>query len=670
MIEGYPSALNEYTSSLFIYLLIPSFTYFFVIINSESVVLSNAKRYQILDSSNSYTSMTEGSGEDHNRNTAKENQEFEDDEDDEFTATLEQVGVLPRFSIWPHMPSIDYDPKKIAKRLVTAAAYYFPDKSNVEEIFQDKKDNIKSLCMNLSESFTEIVDSAIRYPVEDLNIDDEEAVEFIPVVQGKSPKQDTPVPSGVEMIKQVSMSKISLADDRLVNYDHLTYLTFEQFKDQKFLRDRIKKILKLDLSPLDQRFLIQKLMSRTYREKEKYTESPFQYNDDHCKKNGNGVVDMDGMIDNDDEHASNSDEVFLSDEALRPNYFNKDKMIFGCKHYRTNCKIECPVCKGWYPCPHCHDAVIKTHKLQRRLTRHFLCMYCNTPQDPQQYCANCNKPFGRYYCDKCKLCDDDPNKHIYHCDKCGICRLGLGLNKDYFHCDKCNVCISIELRDKHVCIENSTRSNCPICDEYMFNSYKTVVFMSCGHPIHQACYDMYTKHSYKCPLCSKSIVNMKAQFRILDKEIEQTVMPEELSNWKALIKCIDCGGRSKVPYHYLGLRCKHCGSYNTMQVKLLKNWDDKESWDSNPNFVKEQPHTVKNELDENFLFEKKRDDEVSRNDSITNGLDQIHADKPNEDAFGDSYVKNFVRVINRFEKYPSISEAFKDWMRTSMPDMQ
>ena len=322
--------------------------------------------------------MKEGT-QDENRIYASNNTIGLDDEDeyedDEFTATLEQVGVLPRFSIWPHIPSIDYDPKNIAKRFVTAAAYYLPDKSNVEGILQDKKDNIKSLCMNLSESFTEMVDSAVHYPVEDLNINDEQTMDSTSVELNKVPNPSTPVPSGVAMIKQGSTSKISLADNRLVNYDHLTYLTFEQFKDEKFLRTRIRKILGLDLSPLDQRFLIQKLMSRTYREKKKYSES---LNDGESEENGFTI----GRHVN-DEQVCNPDKVFLSDEALKPSYFNKEKGILGCKHYQTNCKIECSICKRWYPCPHCHDTVIKSHPLQRKSTRHFLCMYCNTPQDPQ-----------------------------------------------------------------------------------------------------------------------------------------------------------------------------------------------------------------------------------------------------------------------------------------------
>lgn len=567
-----------------------------------------------------------------------------DNEDDEFTSSLEQVGkfILPSFSIWPHLPSlITYDPRRIAKRLSETASYYLPQRGNVEEILISKKDGFKNLCVDMSEFFTKVVNSAVDYPIEDfLKIHDNSMV----------PNEEEKDPSGVKQIHQPKCSKLSLVNDRLASYDHLTYITFDQFKDADFLRTRIRMILDLDISPIDRRFLIQKLMSRTYHEREKFQSSSERKS-----------------VDSDSEESSSETEddevVVLSDEAIRPSYFDAAKGILGCKHYQTNCKLECPICRKWFACPFCHDEVIKSHKLPRKLTTHFLCMYCNTPQNPSQFCVHCNREFGRYYCDKCKLVDNDPMKHIYHCDKCGICRLGLGLNKDYFHCDKCNACISIALKERHVCVENSTHSNCPICDEYMFNSNKTVVLMACGHPIHQACFDEYTKHSYKCPLCSKTIVNMESQFRILDKEIDKTVMPGELRNWVAVIKCIDCEGRSKVPYHYLGLRCNHCGSYNTMQLKILKgDQDSSEVSNSKEPQVNDQDSFIKQSMNQNFSLMQGIDEDTNDQLSLASAESQISNDVT------DSYVQNFIRVINRFEDYPSISEAFKDWMGTSMPE--
>ncbi len=69
------------------------------------------------------------------------------------------------------------------------------------------------------------------------------------------------------------------------------------------------------------------------------------------------------------------------------------------------------------------------------------------------------------------------------CDKCGICRVGG--RENYFHCDTCNCCYSVQLRNTHVCVQNSMACNCPVCFEYLFDSVKPINVMPCGHTIHQ-----------------------------------------------------------------------------------------------------------------------------------------------------------------------------------------
>lgn len=89
----------------------------------------------------------------------------------------------------------------------------------------------------------------------------------------------------------------------------------------------------------------------------------------------------------------------------------------------------------------------------------------------------------------------------------------------------------------------------------MFTSPDTVVFMRCGHSIHHKCYAEYSKTSYRCPICSKSITNMESRFRNLDRTIESQPMPTEFRDTKALVYCNDCGAKSAVKYHWLGLKC-------------------------------------------------------------------------------------------------------------------
>lgn len=271
-----------------------------------------------------------------------------------------------------------------------------------------------------------------------------------------------------------------------------------------------------------------------------------------------------------DSVSSDDEEVILTSMDQMPSWHDKSKKILGCSHYQKKCKVECATCLKWYPCRFCHDAAVSDHKMIRADIKHVLCMECNTPQAPEQYCVNCETELANYFCSKCVLYDNDVTKDIYHCDKCGICRLGIGLGKDYFHCDECNDCLSIDLRERHRCLTNTTHCDCPICNEYLFTSVHKVVFMKCGHSIHLHCYDEMVKHLYKCPLCKKTVVNVETQFRILDQEIEQSPLPAPYNGWRCHISCNDCLGKSNAAYHVLGLKCKYCKSYNTNQLKLTK----------------------------------------------------------------------------------------------------
>lgn len=110
-----------------------------------------------------------------------------------------------------------------------------------------------------------------------------------------------------------------------------------------------------------------------------------------------------------------------------------EKSILGCEHYMRNIKVQCYDCKKWYTCRHCHDQAEK-HTLVRKEIKNMLCMLCSTPQPAAEYCRRCNEQTAVYYCDICKLWDNDARRRIYHCEDCGICRVGEGLGKDYVHC--------------------------------------------------------------------------------------------------------------------------------------------------------------------------------------------------------------------------------------------
>lgn len=289
-----------------------------------------------------------------------------------------------------------------------------------------------------------------------------------------------------------------------------------------------------------------------------------------------------------------------ANDDVNPNVEEEDALPdLGCMHYKRNVKVQCFDCRQWYSCRHCHDAAHDLpfrHNLNRKKTQNMLCMLCQTPQPAGETCVNCGEYAAWYYCDKCKLWDNDSNKRIYHCDDCGLCRLGEGLGKDFVHCRRCNVCISISTSASHPCIERATDSDCPLCLSYLFESPTPVVSLPCGHYMHGSCYKDLMAVTYKCPVCSKSAVNMELQWRKLDDEIAIQPMPEddgELEDLlphlegvttnetenptetaqppprrprRAWISCNDCNARSWTPFHWLGLKCHYCGGYNTNQM--------------------------------------------------------------------------------------------------------
>ena len=131
--------------------------------------------------------------------------------------------------------------------------------------------------------------------------------------------------------------------------------------------------------------------------------------------------------------------------------------------------------------------------------------------------------------------------------------------------------MSMSVEHSHKCIERVSDCDCPICGEYMFTSPRPVVFMLCGHSIHQTCYYEHMNSSYKCPICSKSTVNMETQFQNLTRAIETQPMPPQFQDTKAMVSCNDCYAKSAVKYHWLGLKCAICDSYNTAQLSILSD---------------------------------------------------------------------------------------------------
>ena len=260
-------------------------------------------------------------------------------------------------------------------------------------------------------------------------------------------------------------------------------------------------------------------------------------------------------------------------------FLKKNMEANGCSHYPRKCKILAPCCKIWYPCRLCHNDQYKGPKaggcqievMDRRAVSKIKCLICEEEQEASNKCQKCGVEFACYYCPICKLWDDTPDKQIYHCEKCGICRIG-DINTN-FHCDNCSADFPSTGKDSHKCTKQNMVTNCPICFEDLFSSREPAIPLNkCGHFIHAHCLKSYIKKSKsnRCPLCFKSIYDEDPEYiEELDQIIESTRenLPPELKEKKVNALCNDCLQRSEgILFHFLGLKCAGCGSYNTREV--------------------------------------------------------------------------------------------------------
>ncbi|GMQ11342.1 hypothetical protein CsSME_00054002 [Camellia sinensis var. sinensis] len=249
-----------------------------------------------------------------------------------------------------------------------------------------------------------------------------------------------------------------------------------------------------------------------------------------------------------------------------PSFRDPEKLVFGCEHYKRNCKLLAACCGKLFTCRFCHDKV-SDHSMDRKATAEMMCMCCLKIQAVGPICTtpSCNDLLmAKYYCHICKFFDDE--RTVYHCPYCNLCRLGRGLGVDFFHCMKCNCCLSLKLVN-HKCLEKSLETNCPICCEFLFTSSATVRGLPCGHYMHSACFQAYACRNYICPICSKSMGDMAVYFGMLDALLATEELPEEYRDRLQDILCNDCERKGTARFHWLYHKCGLCGSYNTRVIQ-------------------------------------------------------------------------------------------------------
>ncbi|XP_053961245.1 rho GTPase-activating protein gacU [Anastrepha ludens] len=236
---------------------------------------------------------------------------------------------------------------------------------------------------------------------------------------------------------------------------------------------------------------------------------------------------------------------------------------FGCAHYKRRAMFVTPCCNKFYKCRFCHDEN-ESHHFDRKTLTELICSECNTRQKVQEQCEACGTRFGKYTCLICNLFDDTDKKQ-YHCNGCGICRIGGAEN--FFHCEVCDMCLPIRLKiDGHRCVENISRSHCPVCLGDIHTSRIPCHIPDCGHLLHKTCFDqLLNSGHYTCPICQTSLIDMTALWEYLDAQAVSLPVPKKYENQRIHIFCNDCHKTSKTKFNFIGLKCMQCGAYNTTQ---------------------------------------------------------------------------------------------------------
>ena len=122
-------------------------------------------------------------------------------------------------------------------------------------------------------------------------------------------------------------------------------------------------------------------------------------------------------------HSSNEETESLileleSAESLLKEVLDRGLMEHGCPHYRRRCCIRSPCCDEIFGCHHCHNEAKnnisvdpkQSHDIPRQKVEQVICLLCGTEQEVRQNCTNCGVCMGKYFCEACKLYDDDTSK--------------------------------------------------------------------------------------------------------------------------------------------------------------------------------------------------------------------------------------------------------------------
>jgi len=285
-----------------------------------------------------------------------------------------------------------------------------------------------------------------------------------------------------------------------------------------------------------------------------------------------------------------------------------------CNHYERNCTLIAPCCGAAFGCRICHDdcpilpplLIAKRaarrstrsssmpggwtnmndtartsqdthHTIDRFAVKEIICRKCYTKQSSKtNKCVNpsCSSDFGEYHCSICNLWMSNEEKP-YHCPDCGFCRVGGAEN--FKHCHDCGMCIDKTLYDNHNCKIGKYKSNCPVCQEYLFSSRSASHEMPCGHAIHWDCFRQLAAHDSRCPICKKTAETkerMMPTWNAMAQSVAMQPVPPELAR-VVTISCIDCEQSEDArAWHFLGVQCRNCSSFNTVVDRIVMQGEE------------------------------------------------------------------------------------------------
>ena len=297
-----------------------------------------------------------------------------------------------------------------------------------------------------------------------------------------------------------------------------------------------------------------------------------------------------------------------------------------CSHYTKCCsKFKFACCGLIDPCKRCHLERGNCEPTVVKIT-FVSCNLCGLEQEPSPHCSNsaCGVEFANAYCGICQIWT---SKEIFHCTDCGICRIGT--RQTLTHCMDCGTCFNVDKSkgEIHECANNKQTKwvdgLCVVCAESTFNSQSKSFILPCSHLIHTNCFNQYVQQSnYKCPHCKKSICDLTTQWNFIRSQIKLYPIQNEMvpiepgdvvdtpygkfkvnkiniiestklfegffvswftdknskynaratltysvvkKNLYKNIYCNDCGKNSQTPFHFYGLECVECGSFNTQE---------------------------------------------------------------------------------------------------------